>query len=805
MLLERVAQDVRFAIRTLRKSPTFTLAVIATLALTTGATAAIFSVVNSVLLRPLPYPNAEQLVEVTETGRVGGPGPVFAADLEAFRRDGTTFQGFTTHSLTTKQVERPAGPVRLAAVITDLEFFRVLGTPPLIGRTFDPANSERAVVLSARAWAEHFSRDESIVGSTITLAGQMFDPQLQRAVIDRSPFRVLGVMPEAFQFPYGAASTLTAALPESRTDIWVYDERQSRGGRAYVTGRLKAGVTLRQGASELVVIKERIDAAAPAVNNRPVSVNVRSLSDAVLAPIRSSLWLLAIAVTLVLTVACVNIANLLVARTSRRQQEFATRIAVGATHAQLIRQSFTESLLLALVGGALGSVVGWWGLQLLMVRAAPKIPRAHEVAFAWEAFALLLLLCMITAVLFGLAPAIAAARTNVRRLSDAGVRTTASSGLVRLRDGLIVVEIAVAFVLAAAAAGVIRQLQQLNAADPGITTENVVTIHMTPRAEDEHYFRIEQRVRQLPGVAAAGFIQLVPLQNWGWVGTFHVSGRAPDAERPIIELRTVTPGYFEALGIPILAGRNLTEHDRTAKPRAIIINEALARQHFHDQDPIGKATDRGIIVGMIRDVRQAGLDRPVVPEVYDTLGPSAGIAADIGMSLVVRTAGAPQAILSDVRQVVRETNPQLAIFNVRTMEQIVADSLWELNLYRWLIGLFAALALLLATVGLYAVINYNVLMRTRELAVRLAMGSAPADLARSIVTRGAMLASGGIVLGAVFSLPLTRAVAEHSALQPRVATTMLVAVVVLGIAVIASAVPAFRTTRIDPAAALRQD
>jgi putative ABC transport system permease protein len=267
----------------------------------------------------------------------------------------------------------------------------------------------------------------------------------------------------------------------------------------------------------------------------------------------------------------------------------------------------------------------------------------------------------------------------------------------------------------------------------------------------------------------------------------------------------VTPGYFEALGIPILAGRNLSEHDRTARPRAIIINEALARQHFRDQDPIGKATDRGVIVGMIRDVRQAGLDRPVVPEIYDTLGPSAGIASDIGMSLVVRTAGAPETILNDVRQVVRDINPELAIFNVRTMDQIVADSLWELNLYRWLIGLFAALALLLATVGLYAVINYNVLVRTRELAVRLAMGSPPSDLARSVIMRGAMLAVLGIALGALIAVPLTRVMAERSALQPRLDTSVIVALSVLAVALIASGIPARRTTRLDPARALRHD
>ena len=264
---------------------------------------------------------------------------------------------------------------------------------------------------------------------------------------------------------------------------------------------------------------------------------------------------------------------------------------------------------------------------------------------------------------------------------------------------------------------------------------------------DEEYFRIEERVRNVSGVVAAGFIQLVPLQNWGWIGAFRISGRPPTPQPSTVELRTVTPGYFDTLQIPLRAGRNLTEHDRTAKPRAILVNEALARQHFPGESPLGQLTDRGVIVGVVSDVRQAALDRPAAPEIYDTLGPSAGIAADIGMSLLVRTAADAQGAAAAIRQAVREINPALAIFNVRTMEQIVDDSLWELNLYRWLIGLFAALALLLAVVGLYGVVNYNVLARTRELAVRLAMGSAPARLARSVILRGGRLAVCGIVLG----------------------------------------------------------
>ena len=265
-------------------------------------------------------------------------------------------------------------------------------------------------------------------------------------------------------------------------------------------------------------------------------------------------------------------------------------------------------------------------------------------------------------------------------------------------------------------------------------TSNVITLHLTPRVPDHDYFAIEERVAALPGVRAAGFIQMVPLQNWDWLGDLHITG-TPRENRPTVELRTVTPGYFKALGIPV-RGRVVTEADALGKAPAILINEALARAHFGDGDPIGRETDRGTIVGVVGDVRQAGLDRPAVPEIYQAVNRDAGIAADLGLSLIVSTSGSPEAIVNAVRATVREVNPVLAIFNVKTMDQVVSDSLWELNLYRWLIGLFAVLALVLATIGLYGVILYGVSARSREFAVRLALGSDPAGLARLVLFRG---------------------------------------------------------------------
>ena len=802
--LDETLRDLRFAGRMFVRAPGFSAVAVLSLALATGATTAIFSIVHSVLLRPLPFASPDRLVQVREIAQVGGPGPVGQADLQEFRTQSVSFERFTGSEFSTRFMETERGIERLTTVVADREFFTVLGVSAALGRTFTQDDPASVVVLSDGAWKRLFNRDRGAIGRTIAVSGNRWDPAQRRSVIHRRELTILGVMPESFQFPYGASSTFPGALPEDRTDIWIAEERL--GGRVpFVIGRMKPGVTVRAAQDELEIIERRLDVSAPSPY-RPIGVRLTPLSDEVLGAVRRSLWLLFGAVGLVLVAACANIANLLLARTTARTQEVVTRAALGAAPGRLVRQFLVESLLLSLVGGVLGVAVAWWGVDLLVAVGAAKIPRAHEIRLDWLAFGFLLAICAIASMLFGLAPALIASRADAQNITkDAGGRSTVAGRYSRMRNALVIAEIALAFVLACGAAGVIRELDRLGRIEPGMITENVMTLHLTPRVPDRDYLRIEERVRVLPGVTGAGFIQMVPLQNWGWLGNYRVLSRPADHPRPIVELRTITPGYFDTLGIPV-RGRMLTEADIDATPRTLLINETLARKHFPGEDPIGQILDRGVIVGVVGDVRQTRLDRAVEPEIYQIVSREAGIATDIGLTLMVRSAVPPESLVPAVRAAVSSVNPVIAIFNVKSMEQVVADSVWELNLYRWLIGMFSVLALALAAIGLYGVIAYSVASQTREFAVRMALGSEPAELARMVLGRGLRLAGLGLGVGIATALILRLWLRNlPEGVRFDLTTLAMIALLLVAIALVACLVPAIRVATVNPAVALRRE
>jgi len=800
---EELRQDVRFGLRTLMKSRGFSATIVLTMGLATGATSAIFSIVNAVLLRPLPFAEPDRLVQVYGRSFRGDlglntpdalEGPVATAEFNQFVAQNTTFDGFTRYGLGTRHMASATEPERLTAVNADVTFFSVLGVPALLGRTFRADDQPDVLVISEALWARRFERDAAVVGKSITLDGR--------------PYTVIGVMPNAFQFPYKAASLMPGALPESRTDVWVPlgpSQTPGLGGPRYsVTARLKRDMTVESAAAELRTIGARVEADVYQGSGIRVGVRVVPLAEEVLAPVRRSLWVLFAAVGLVLFATWTNVANLLLARMTVRASEVATRTAVGADRLRLIQQFVAESLLLSCAGALVAIVVARWGTDLLITVGAAKIPRAHEVAFDWQTSAFLVVTSFVASVACGLVPALWAARANLHSEAASG-RATMTPGYGRLRDILVVTEVALAVMLAFGAALMMGEVARLRRQPVGIVTDNVLTLHLTPRASAEDYYAIEGRVSQLPGVRAAGFTQLVPLQNWGWEADFSVRGR-PGEGRPLAGLRYVTPGYFDALRVPIVRGRGFSVHDDQSSPRVIVVNQALARKYFHGEDPVGRDLDRGQIVGVAGDVRQAGLDRPAEPEIFYPAAQNVTMATDIGMSLLVRTDGAPQALVSSVRAAVRAVNPSLAMFNVKTMDQVLDDSLWEVNLYRWLIGLFASLVVVLAAIGLYGVMSYNVTARQREFAIRLALGSGPGRQVRIVMRRGLVLATIGLAVGTLLS---AHALFSLNALpvagRPDPETFAGIGAVLVLVTLVACGIPALRVTAVDPVSALRQE
>jgi predicted permease len=606
---------------------------------------------------------------------------------------------------------------------------------------------------------------------------------------------------------------MEGALTESRTDLWLpmvplreAEGGELRRGRSSVIARVKSGVPYEAAEADLRLIARRVEEEANAGTPYRVGVRLAAFADEVTAPVRASLWMLFAAVGLVLLATCANVANLLLARMSARSREVLIRSALGAGRFRLARQFLAESLMLSLASGLLGVLVARGTLSLLLALGSARIPRAHEVSLDWRAFAFLLVACTGTALLFGLAPSITAARMNVASaLRDAGSAVTTGRSQGRIRDGLVIAEVALAFVLGIGAAMLMREVARLRDIDSGMDTANVLTLHLTPRAAPEDYVAIDDRVGRLPGVDAAGFTQLVPLQNWGWDAEFSIEGR-PDDERRVVGLRYVTPGYFRALGIPLVNGRMFGERDHAEAPMALLINEAAARRFFPGEDPVGVVLDRGTIVGVVGDVRQVGLDRPADADLYYAVPQNVTMASDIGMTLLVRTAPGTAPLIEPIRAAVREVNPGLALSNIRTMDRVLADSMSDISLYRWLIGMFAALALGLALIGLYGVISFSVSSRMREIAVRRALGSDALRLARLVFARGARLCGAGIAAGIGIALLTTPALSRLSVRAGGDASTYAaVVLILLALTITACLLPAARAAAVDPATVLRHD
>ncbi|HET7551160.1 MAG TPA: ABC transporter permease [Gemmatimonadaceae bacterium] len=805
--MDILIQDVRLALRALRRTPGFTLIAVLCLALGTGATTAIFTVVNAVLLRPLPFPQPEQLVRLYEghTTNSGFYGSVSPANFIDWQRQNTVFDQLVAYQAQSVNLQSASTPERLAAVTTTGNLFQMLRTGAEIGRTFTPEEARegaaRVAVLSDAAWRARFGADRSIIGRTVTLDGEQYT--------------VIGVMPAEFSFP--ATAAVDVWLPHPFTP----DERTQRDSHYLsVVGRVKPAITLDAALAQMKQIAARLAQEYPDADGTR-TVKLLSMRDDLFGKnLRTQLYVLLGASVLVLLIACVNVANLLLARAAMRRREVAVRAALGAGAGRLARQFLTESVLLSLIGAGGGLLLAYGGVRGLVALASSDIPRAHPIGFDAGIFAFLAAIAVVTGIAFGLVPAIQGARVDPRdNLADGSRGGSTGRAQQRFRGALVGAEVALSLVLLIGAALLMKAFVALENTPSGIATDHVITFHVSVSGDQEDggaaasfYQPALQRMSALPGVTAAGLTSLLPLQDYWWNAIFSIEGHPP-AERgkePVAEIRATSAGYFRALRIPIVQGRNFGEQDAAGAPLVMLVNRALVKRYFPGEDPIGQRlkldTLTFTVVGVVGDTRGESLERPPMPEFYIPYT-QLGSWLPPEITFTVRTEVPPASVMPAIREAVHAVDPTQPIFRVETMEEVVSRSLSSHRLYLWLLGTFAVIALALATAGIYGVTSYLVTQRTREMGIRLALGAPPASLKAMVVRQEAVVAIIGTIVGLVGAFAVTRLLASFlygvSATDP--ITYLCVALALIAIAMLASYVPARRATRVDPTTALRTE
>lgn len=806
-------QDIRFAARLLMRRPGFTVIAILSLALGIGANTAIFSVIDAVLLRPLPYVQPDRLVSLYETAPQMAFSSVSAPSYRDWQEQNHAFSQLAAYVLTDMNLQGVASPERLETVRATANLFNTLGTRPLLGRTFvtgeDRPNASHVVVLSEGLWHRQFGGDPRLVGRAITLGGD--------------PYTVIGIVPSRFRFPASAT-----------TDIWIplqiepqlTAQRDSRS--LHVIGRLRPGIELPAAISQLHQIAARLAQQYPKEQTGR-SVLAVPLRQDITGDIRPALFVLLGAAGLVLLIACANVANLLLARAVDRHREVAIRLAVGARRTRLIRQFLTESVLLSLLGAVVGLALAYAGTPTLTRLAGSSIPFADNVRFDPQVFALLLLVALLTGVIFGLVPAFQATRVDLQTdLKEGASKGSAGIGRRHFRSMLVIAETALALVLLVGAGLLMRAFAQLENADSGMMTRNVLTMHV-PAPSQQHdtavsirlFQPVLQRIKAIPGVRAVGLTSALPLQESHNFGRLTIEGRPPDksGERPIAEQRVVSPGYFRALGIRVIRGRDFTDRDAGAAsnsgvraagaaPAVVLINQALARTYFPNGDPIGRRIKLGEsswapIVGVVGDVRESGMDTPSAPTMYLSY-----LQFPYNeMTLVISTSVPPTSITAAVRAAIHSVDPNQPVYGVETMDQVVSESISDRQFYLSLLGTFAVIAFALAIAGIYGVMSYAVTQRTREIGIRMALGARASSVRHLVVREGMVLVIAGIACGAVMSLLLTRLLSSllYGVSSTDPVTFISVAILLAAVALVASYVPARRAAAVDPTISLRYE
>ena len=798
-----VWQDLRFGLRVLAKQPAFTLVAVVTLALGIGANTAIFSVVNAVLLSPLPFPESHRLVDLFETFKPNGFGSVSVPNLRDWQQQNTVFEGIAAYTGGNFNLESGDNPQRLNALRVEAHYFDVLGLRPALGRTFargeDEAGRDRVVVLSDALWRASFGADPNIVDKTVPLNGQNYT--------------VIGVMPPSL-----------SAL--SRTQLWgplVFSEseKSARGSHAFqAVGRLRDGVTLEQAAEQMSAIAARLEQQYPDAQTGR-GVRLTKYEDRITGGlVRTILLVLLGAVGFVLLIACTNVANLLLARAAGRYREIAVRMALGAGAIRLVRQFLTEGLLLSAAGGALGVAVAWLGLDLLGKLAFAFVPRSSEIRLDARVLLFTLGVSVLTGVVFGIAPAIQAVRTNVQEaLKDGSNSSSLGMGGGWMRSALVVTEVAAAFVLLIGAGLLVNSFARLVSVSHGVNPENLLTARLSlpqekyPDADSRRRFheQVLARVSAIPGVEAAGMTSHLSIEQFGTNGNVPVEGKTyPPNQEPLVEMRTVSPDYFRAMGVRLVRGRLFDSRDTNDSPPGILINEAMARTIWPGEDPVGKRVfgqpDRVPVIGVVSDVKNLGLARPAAPELYwnYTQGDDSMLR---NVTLAVRSRHDAGALTAAVRREVQAVDPGQPVFNVQTMQAVIDSTVSDRRLMMTLIGVLAALSLVLAVVGIYGVMSYTVAQHTREIGIRMALGAQRSDIYRLVVGKGLVLTFVGLCLGLAASFGLTRFL-ESLLFEVRATDPLTfagVALLLLAVALLACLVPARHATKVDPMIALRYE
>ena len=814
--------DLKFAFRQLLKNPGFTAVAVLTLALGIGANTAIFSVVNAVLLKALPYREPERIVMLWTDNPSMNLGfhelPPTPPDLLDWRSQAQSFEQIAAFRTRLADLSEQGDPERVGGVQATANFFSLLGAQSMFGRVFstdeEQPGKDKVVVISHGLWQRRFGGDTNIIGQFIT--------------INHERHAIIGVMRPGFNFPRGAEMPAAYALM-AQTDVWrPYAENaeywRNDDQRNFIAmGRLKPGVTVAQAQAEMTGIALR-EAKAYPKSHTGWTNHLRPLALQVAGKTRPVLFILLGAVAFVLLIACANVANLLLCRSAARRKEMAVRTAIGAGRGRIVRQLLTENVLLSVVGGGIGLLLGAWGVQVILAFSPPNIPRLHETTLDGSVFLFSLFISLATGVIVGLAPAWHASKVNLSEALNADSRSGTAAGRHRTHGLLVIAEVALAVVLLTGAGLMFQSFLRLQAVDPGFKPQRVAAFDVglngarydSSARQRQFYREARERLGKVPGVRAAAAISNLPLGGNENLNFLYVEGMPvpSDGKIPLTENRKITPGYFETMGVSLLRGRDFTDKDAPDQPNVCIINETIARTFFSGADPIGKrlkmaGTDEAqypwfTVIGVAGDVRSYGLEVKPRPQVYTTVEQN----TDNKMNLIVRAETMPPASLERaIRAEMKSLDPALPLANFRTMESLLANAVARPRFSTFLLGLFATTALLLTAVGLYGVVAYATTQRTREIGIRIALGASGRNVLALVIRQGMLPALIGLAIGLAGALALTRLLAnqlyEVKATDPL--TFLCVTAVLLLVALAACFLPARRAAKVDPIIALRYE